>query len=167
MTHAATATAPDHSMSAEVPARVAGNQGADKPSCPRLPKMTHGPRQHACGLTPPGPDGGSPSGSHHRRLSPQSRSAQGRAVLTARTASTSTSAVRGRTPGVARLPTHVSDTAFGHSNMSEAHGMRGAKWGANSDRYGATPGHVQPLPVQLNGTSGHIQPQSATYGSAS
>src|SRR5262249_23354947 len=35
-------------------------------------------------------------------------------------------------------------------------GLRGANWGANGDRYLATPGHFQPVSVQLDGTSGRI-----------
>jgi len=40
----------------------------------------------------------------------------------------------------------------------------GAKRGANSDRCWATPGHVQPLSVQVNGTSGHVWHRQATVG---
>jgi len=36
-------------------------------------------------------------------------------------------------------------------------GLRGANWGANGDRHRATPGHVQPVSVQLNSLSGHTQ----------
>jgi hypothetical protein len=32
-----------------------------------------------------------------------------------------------------------------------------AKRGANDRRHGAAPGHVQPLSLQLNGTSGHVR----------
>ena len=42
--------------------------------------------------------------------------------------------------------------------------FRGAKRGANAGRHWATPGHVQPLSVQLNATSGHTQPHLATSG---
>ena len=43
-------------------------------------------------------------------------------------------------------------------------GFWGAKRGANSDRCWATLGHVQPLLVQVNGTSGHTWQCRATVG---
>ena len=39
---------------------------------------------------------------------------------------------------------------------------RGASRGANGVRHRATPGHVQPLSVQLDGTSGHLRHRLAT-----
>jgi hypothetical protein len=39
---------------------------------------------------------------------------------------------------------------------------RGAKRGANSDRHRATPGHTQPLSVQVESTSGATQRRLAT-----
>ena len=42
--------------------------------------------------------------------------------------------------------------------------FRGAKRGANVGRHWATPGHVQPLSVQLNATSGHTRQRRATCG---
>ena len=46
--------------------------------------------------------------------------------------------------------------------MGKASGSRGAKRGANRDRYQAMPSHVQRLSVQLNSTSGTIQRRQAT-----
>jgi hypothetical protein len=49
------------------------------------------------------------------------------------------------------------DTAFDHSNISEANEISGSQAGANSGRHWATPGHGQPLSVQLDATPGHVQ----------
>ena len=43
------------------------------------------------------------------------------------------------------------------SNISDANEILGARGGANGGRYRATPGHIQPLSVQLNSTSGHVR----------
>ncbi len=41
---------------------------------------------------------------------------------------------------------------------------RGAKRGANDHRHGATPGHIQPLSLQSDGTLGHTRQRPATFG---
>jgi len=40
--------------------------------------------------------------------------------------------------------------------------FRGAKWGANDQRHGATPGHVRQFSFQRNGTSGNVRRRPAT-----
>ena len=46
--------------------------------------------------------------------------------------------------------------------LAELMNSQGASWGANGGRHRATPGDIRPPPVQLNGTSGHARPCSAT-----
>jgi len=41
--------------------------------------------------------------------------------------------------------------------------FRGANRGANDHSYRATPGHVQPLSLQRNGTSGYIRRRQAAF----
>jgi len=45
--------------------------------------------------------------------------------------------------------------------LAELTRSRGASRGANGVRHRATPGHVQPLSVQLDGTSGHVRHRPA------
>ena len=53
-------------------------------------------------------------------------------------------------------------TVVDDSNVSTANEIRGASWGANAGRHEATPGHSQPLSVQLDTTSGHARHRLAT-----
>jgi hypothetical protein len=54
------------------------------------------------------------------------------------------------------------DTEFDYSNVREGNEISGANGGANRGRHRATPGHGQPLSVQLDSTSGHVQHRPAT-----
>jgi hypothetical protein len=51
---------------------------------------------------------------------------------------------------------------FLSSNIRVPMRILGAKLGANDHSYRATPGHIQPLRLQLSGTSGDIQHYQAT-----
>jgi hypothetical protein len=53
-------------------------------------------------------------------------------------------------------------TVVDDSNVSTANEIRGASWGANAGRHEATPGHSQPLSVQLDTTSGHARHRLTT-----
>ena len=51
---------------------------------------------------------------------------------------------------------------FYHSNISGANEFSGAGWGANGGRHRATPGHMEPLSVQLDSPPGHTKHSLAT-----
>ncbi len=58
-----------------------------------------------------------------------------------------------------------SGTTFDRSNISKANEIFGKpNGGANRDRCWATLGHIQPLLVQVNGTSGHVWHRQAMVG---
>ena len=46
--------------------------------------------------------------------------------------------------------------------LAELMNSRGASWGANGGRHRATPGHIQPLSVQLDSPPGHTRHRLAT-----
>ena len=57
---------------------------------------------------------------------------------------------------------HKSEFRSGHSNISAANDIPGAKMGANSARRQATSGHNEPAPSQVNGMLGYAQQRLAT-----